>query len=449
MLSAVLQYPDEVLDEVRAVLPAAEAFHDLRHRLIYRACLLQWDAGEVVDASAVRARLQAMPRARGGAEDLLSEAGGHSYPFELSVLASSWGNTVYHAQRLADLFVKRRLISAAEDLRRRAMSPTETGAALASEFRADLDAAGSTAGGETLVTMAEMLGRAVESLKTREVGATVGLPTGYPRLDSTLGGLHPTDLVILAARPSMGKTAFATNLVLNMARAGIPVGVFSLETDEEGLAERVLGALAGVNTRGLRNKSIATQRLADVYRLAGEAAGWPVVFDFRPDLGIAELRTAARRMHSRHGIAALFVDYLQFMRPGASERRESAFADISRGLKIIAKELRIPVVALSQLSRQVEQRGGDKIPQLSDLRESGAIEQDADLVVFLHRPGYYDRDKPKGPTQVIVAKHRNGPSAILHFNLETETGRFTETSHEYSPERDEQQPGDDWRERPF
>ncbi len=449
VLSALLQFPDEVFDDVRATLPDAAAFYDLRHRLIYRAMLVQADRGEFIDAPSVRARLQAMPRERGGSEDVLEEAGGAGYPFELSMLAQSCGNTGYHAGRLADLCVKRRLVAVAEDMRRRALSPTETGADLAAQFRADVDAAGAVVGRESLVPMADFLGRALDELKARVPGSAPGVPTSYPRFDDVLGGFRPSDLVIVAARPSMGKTAFATNLILNMARRGTAVGVFSLETDEEGLAERVLGALAGVNTRGIRNKSIATQKLDDVYSLGEAAREWPVVFDFRPDLGIAELRTAARRMQSRFAIGALFVDYLQFMRPGKAERREAAFAEISRGLKVIAKELRIPVIALSQLSRQVEQRGGEKIPQLSDLRESGGIEQDADMVLFLHRPGYYDRDKPKGPTQVICAKNRNGQTAILNFMLELETGRFTETSHEYDPSRDEPRDPDTWRDGTF
>lgn len=449
VLSAVLQFADEVFDDVRSALPDAAAFYDLRHRLIYRAMLVQSDRGEIIDAPSVRARLQAMPRDRGGAEDLLEEAGGASYPFELSMLAQSCGNTVYHAQRLADLCVKRRLVAVAEDMRRRALSPTETGADLAAQFRADVDSAGAVVARESLVPMADFLGRALDDLKARVPGSVPGVPTGYPRFDMDIGGFRPGDLVIVAARPSMGKTAFATNLLLNMARGGTGVGVFSLETDEEGLAERVLGALAGVNTRGIRNKSIATQKLNDVYFMGEAARALPVVFDFRPDLGIAELRTAARRMHSRHGIGALFVDYLQFMRPGKAERREAAFAEISRGLKVIAKELRIPLIVLSQLSRQVEQRGGEKIPQLSDLRESGGIEQDADMVIFLHRPGYYDRDKPKGPTQVIIAKHRNGQTATLNFMLELETGRFTEISHEFEPGRDAPRDPDTWRDSAF
>lgn len=444
VLSAILQFPDEVLDDVRPILGGDVAFYDLRTRLIYRAALLLADAGEVVDAPSVRARLQSMPRARGGREDLLEEAGGAAFVFEVAMHSESSANTRHHARRLADMALKRRLIAIGEDMRRRAMSPVETGADLATAFRSDLDLADSGTAAESLVTMDDFLGRALEDLRTRTAGTTPGLSTGYSRLDDTVGGLRKSDLVILAARPSMGKTAFATNLILNMARAGTGVGVFSLETDEDGLAERVLGALAGVNTRGIRAKTLPTQRLEDVYRLGEEARAYPVVFDFRPDLGIGELRSAARRMHSRHGIGVLFIDYLQFMRPGRAERREAAFAEISKGLKIVAKELRIPVIALSQLSRQVEQRGGDKIPILSDLRESGGIEQDADMVLFLHRPGYYDRDKPKGPTQVICAKNRNGPTGIVNFILELETGQFRETSHEYEPGADSQ-----WREDAF
>jgi len=455
VLSACLQFPEEILDVVRELLPAADSFYDLRHRFIWSAILLQDDAGDAVDAVSVRVRLQAMPKQNGrGVEDVLAEAGDSWYVFELATRASSSGNTMHHAQRLADLRLKRRLFSLGDDLRRRALSPIDAGAGIAEDFRRSLDEAIASGTRQDLVLMQDLMAKAVADLKRREFGQSPGLSTGWSRFDAFTGGLMPTDLVILAARPSMGKTAWATNLILNMAAQGHPVGVFSLETDEDGLALRILGTVSGTNTAGLRNKSLSSQAMDGVYR-DGETAGrLPIVYDFRPDLGISDLRASARRMASAHGVKVLVIDYLQFMRPGKAERREAAFADISRGLKVVAKELRVPVLVLSQLNRGVEQRGGEKIPQLSDLRESGAIEQDADVVMFLHRPGYYDRDLAKGPTSLIIAKFRNGPTGTLNFDLNLTSGKFTETGYDGQPDPEEpagfRSAGDDtWRQESF
>lgn len=455
VLSACLQFPGDILDGVRELLPAGDSFYDLRHRYIWSAILLQDDAGDAIDAVSVRVRLQAMPKQNGrGVEDVLAEAGGAGYLFELAIRAASSGNTLYHAQRLADLRLKRRLFALGDDLRRRALSPVDSGAGIAEDFRRDLDAAIASGTRQDLVLMQGLMDRVVADLKRRQFGQSPGLSTGWSRFDAFTGGLMPSDLVILAARPSMGKTAWATNLILNMAALGQPVGVFSLETDEDGLALRILGTASGTNTAGLRNKSLSAAAMERVYH-DGETAGrLPIVFDFRPDLGIADLRASARRMASAHGVRMLVVDYLQFMRPGKAERREAAFADISRGLKVVAKELKVPVLVLSQLNRAVEQRGGEKIPQLSDLRESGAIEQDADVVMFLHRPGYYDRAISKGPTSLFIAKFRNGPTGTLNFDLNLTSGKFTETGYDGQPDPEEptgfRSSGDDtWRQESF
>lgn len=448
VLSSLIQFPQDTVDEVRQILPE-DGFFELQNRLIYRAILLLADAGEFIDTVSVRQKLEAMPRENGrGTEDLLEESGGHAWVFELSALASSSGGTVYHAMKLADLRLKRRAFALGDEVRRRAMNPGETGEALLSAIRQDLDALVAGVARQDLVTMDTLLAGVLDGLRSRDANVPAGLSTGFTLLDRVLGGLRDGKLAVVAARPSMGKTAFATALILNMARADVPVGVFSLETDEDGLGVRILGSLAGVNTMCVQGKSLSASKLDDVYRIGEGARALPVVFDFRPDLDISQLRVSARRMAARHGVQAIFVDYLQFLRPGKSERRESAFADISRGLKNVARELRVPVVVLSQLNRAVEQRGGEKVPLLSDLRESGAIEQDADQVLFLHRPGYYDSAKPQGQTAVIVAKNRDGPKGTVNFNLELTTGRFSEVALEHeSRDGGERQEG--WRDDGF
>ncbi|TLM99322.1 MAG: replicative DNA helicase, partial [Actinobacteria bacterium] len=242
-----------------------------------------------------------------------------------------------------------------------------------------------------------------------------GVPTGFKDLDRLLAGLHPGDLVILAARPSVGKTAFALNMAVNAAKAGAPVAIFSLEMSAEQLVQRVLCAEARINLQDVRTGYLKDTDWHAIHGAMGKLANLDFFVDDTPSISILEVRAKARRQLRNKEKGLIIVDYLQLMQPQnkRTENRQVEIAEISRGLKILAKELGVPVVALSQLSRAVEQRAG-KRPQLSDLRESGAIEQDADIVMFLDRdtnPGGEDEEgRPaKGTAELIVAKHRNGP----------------------------------------
>jgi replicative DNA helicase len=293
-----------------------------------------------------------------------------------------------------------------------------------------------------------------------------GVPTGMIDLDDKLGGLQPSDLVILAGRPSMGKTALAITIAANAAAThavgpdtddlagdSYAVGVFSLEMSAEQLAMRLLSAQADLSSDDLRRGKLRDMDFKKVVQASQDLAGRPLFIDDTPALSVAALRTRARRLKRRHGLSLLVVDYLQLVRPAHSSpqtNRVQEIAEITQGLKAIAKELNIPVLALSQLSRAVEQRE-DKRPQLSDLRESGAIEQDADVVMFVYRDEYYqERSEPKqrpeetreryeeryqgwqkryeesrGIADLIIAKQRNGPIGSIRLSFDATRGRFS------------------------
>jgi replicative DNA helicase len=257
--------------------------------------------------------------------------------------------------------------------------------------------------------------KTIESLKSRVDGIT-GVATGFTDLDRMTGGLQPADLIVVAGRPSMGKTSFALNIAQYAAVAGdgettLPVGVFSLEMSKEQLAMRLLSSEAEVEFFKIRSGGLREEERTSLGRAAGKLYGAPLYIDDTPALNILDLRARARRLKKEHGLALLIVDYLQLMRGRTSnlDRREQEISEISRSLKALAKELNVPVIAISQLNRMVEQRE-DKRPRLSDLRESGAIEQDADVIIFIYRDVVYNKDsKEPNSAEIIVGKQRNGP----------------------------------------
>jgi replicative DNA helicase len=255
-----------------------------------------------------------------------------------------------------------------------------------------------------------------------------GIPTGFHDLDNMLSGFQPADLIVLAARPSMGKTAFALNIAQNIAKKGYACGVISLEMSKEQLVERMFCSLLSVDSWKLRTGKLTE---ADFMRIGGvmdELYAMKIFIDDSVGNSIAELRAKARRLQMEHGLDFLIIDYLQLMSTGKSgmnqTNRVQEISEISRSLKSLARELRIPILALSQLSRAVELRPS-KIPQLSDLRESGAIEQDADVVMMMYREDYYEEDSQKpGVTDVFIRKHRNGPTGHVELGFKKEQMRF-------------------------
>jgi replicative DNA helicase len=258
--------------------------------------------------------------------------------------------------------------------------------------------------------------------------ALTGTPSGFKDLDEKTGGFQPGNLVIIAARPSMGKSALVANVAENAVLAGHAVALFSLEMSESELAQRFVASQARIKGEDLRRGKVAEQRWPKILEACQRLADAPLYVDDSSDTGVLEVRAKARRLHHqiKGGLGLVIVDYLQLMRhEGRVESRVEQVSQISRGLKGLARELEVPVIALSQLSRGVEQRGGDKRPVLSDLRDSGAIEQDADLVMFIYRDEYYDKESERpGEADIIIAKHRNGPVGDVVLTFQKEYPKF-------------------------
>ena len=274
------------------------------------------------------------------------------------------------------------------------------------------------------------LDEAMNRILNQGDGNIRGLKTYFAGLDDKLGGLQKSDLIVLAARPSVGKTAFAINLALNVAKDNVPVGIFSMEMSLDQIVDRLIAAQSGVSLWKMRTGKLGDE-LQETTRACEELKNLPLFIDDSPSPNILQMRAMARRLQSEHGLGLLVVDYLQLM----SSRKNydspvQQITEISRGLKGLAKELNIPIIAISQLSRAVEQRDGHR-PKLSDLRDSGAIEQDADLVMFIHREDKIkDRDKLNADqintAQLIIAKHRNGPTGEIDFKINPDSLRFFE-----------------------
>ena len=276
-------------------------------------------------------------------------------------------------------------------------------------------------------TIADQSLKTIERLSEHRELVT-GLATGFPTLNEMTSGLQPSDLVVIAARPGMGKTSLALNIAQHAAREGKSIGVFSLEMSREQLFLRLLTGQARIDAHRMRTGRLGREEWTRVTAAFGELAGMPIFIDDTAGTGVLEMRAKSRRLKLEHGLDLLIVDYLQLMRGrGRAENRNQEISEISRSLKELAKELRLPVIAISQLSRAPEQRGNDRRPQLSDLRESGAIEQDADVVMFIYREEVYKpTEENRGRAQIIIAKQRNGPIGNLDLAFIREYTKFEE-----------------------
>jgi len=415
----------EVLDRLEGLL-SPEAFYKESHRKIWAAMSLLRARRDPVDLVTLSEEL----RTRGE----LEEIGGYSYLVGLSETTPTAAYAEYYGQIVAEKWTLRKLIGAAGEAMR--MAYDEVGS-----LEDILDSAGrmvlevSTQGAKSeFQAMRELVHETFEHIEWlhENKGQPDGVRSGFRELDSMIGGLTAGSLNIIAARPSMGKTAFALTIAQNVAlRENLPVAIFSLEMPAIQLVTRMLCSEARVDMNRLRQGSLIDRdfsRLADV---AGRLAEAPILIDDTSDLTLMELRARARRLHSQHSLGLVVIDYLQLMSgPGGGknggENRQQEIAQISRGLKGLARELGVPVIALSQLSRAVEARP-NKRPMLSDLRESGSIEQDADLVMFIYRDDYYNPHSEKaGIAEIIVGKQRNGPTGTAELQFHAQHVRFND-----------------------
>jgi replicative DNA helicase len=434
------------------------------HARIYAAISKLIDRGQIADPVTLKNLFDQ--------DSALLEAGGAEYLAQLAARAVTIINAEDYGRRIHDLYLRRQLIGIGEDavndaFRQDLDDPATIQIERTEQKLYDLASIGQAEGGfhEFKTALTSALGMAEAAFKRD--GKTVGVATGFIDLDKKLGGLHPSDLIILAGRPGMGKTSLATNIAFNAAKVyraapgpnsrkiaedGAVIGFFSLEMSAEQLATRVLAEESGVSSDRIRRGDVRKEDFDKFVAASQRLAVVPLFIDDTAALSIAALRTRARRLKRQQGLDLIVVDYLQLMRPSSTrgpENRVQEISEITRGLKAIAKELNVPVLALSQLSRAVEQRE-DKRPQLADLRESGSIEQDADVVMFIFREEYYlwraepiqqpgeddtkfnDKHdkwkerchKTEGIAEIIIAKQRHGPIGTVNLHFEAEITRF-------------------------
>lgn len=386
-----------------------EHFYTEQHKEIYTAIVDLFKATEPVDMRTVVAQLRKAGK--------LEVVGGAYYIAELTSKVSSAANIEYHARIIIELAIKRDLIQIASQIHHDAYEDTTDVFELLDKTEQNIFQISDSNLRKNYDSMKSLMFQATKELqeKRNHKDGLTGIPSGFSRLDRVTSGWQKSDLVIIAARPGMGKTAFIVSALRNAAvDFATPVAIFSLEMASLQLVNRLISAEAELDSEKIKKGNLADFEWQQMVHKTTRLSGAPIFIDDTPALSILELRAKCRRLKAEHNIQMIVVDYLQLMKGEASGNREQEIASISRALKGIAKELAVPVIALSQLSRGVETRGGDKRPQLSDLRESGSIEQDADIVMFLYRPEYYkittDEDgmPTQGMAEVIIAKHRNG-----------------------------------------
>ncbi|HEX3868780.1 MAG TPA: replicative DNA helicase [Gemmatimonadaceae bacterium] len=425
VISAMLIDQDAVLRAVEHVDDTM--FYAERHRRIFRAMVTIAERGAVVDPLTLADELER----RGD----LEASGGKDYIGFLVDAVPTAANIEYHAQIVREKAVLRRLIEASTSIIAEAFEGRVTAAQLLDDAESKIFQVSQQQIKDGFTRIKELLWPTMERIEALQRGGktVTGVASGFNDLDELTSGFQPADLVIVAARPSMGKTAFTLNIAQHAAiEHSVPVAFFSLEMSKASLVQRMLTSEARIDAQRLRKGLLRDDDFPRLARAAGILSSAPVWIDDTPGMTLLEMRSKARRLKADSGIGLVIVDYLQLMQgPSNSESRQQEVSQISRGLKALAKELNVPVVALSQLSRAPEQRTGDnKRPQLSDLRESGAIEQDADLIMFLYRQEFYDGPTDKdgnsleGKAEVIIGKQRNGPTGMVNLFFQKQFTRF-------------------------
>jgi len=454
ILGAIL-FDNEIYYRVSTFLKS-EHFYDPVHQLIFDACGALINQGRLASPVMLDAFLSSSEGFR--------EAGGRGYLESLAANVPSTAGAADYGRMVFDFSVRRGLIGVGDAIidRARDSGPDDAPARQledAEQALYKLAETGKYGGGFKSFRTAVADAVAIANLAVKRGGGLAGLATGLRDLDAMLGGLHPSDLIILAGRPSMGKSSLATNIALNAARAykagrqgdgpakaetGAVVGLFSLEMSADQLATRIISEVSGVPSNEIRRGEVDETKFESIYDAARTLESIPLYIDDTGGLSIAQLAARARRLKRQHGLGLLIVDYLQLLTGGSrrSDNRVQEITEISMGLKALAKELQVPVLALSQLSRQVEARD-DKRPQLADLRESGSIEQDADVVLFVFREEYYVRrrepghdspdhlkwqeecEKVRGIAEVIIGKQRHGPIGKVELAFQEQLTKFS------------------------
>ena len=420
LLGAVL-IDEEVLADASEIVRVKD-FYDKRHSVVFGAMMRLYEHHKPVDLLTLTEELKK--------KDQLEMVGGSAYLTELTNYVPTSAHAEAYAELVAQKAVRRRLIKASAEISEMGFDEDTTTQELLEKAEAELFSVSDQSLKQDLVSIESILTESFDRIEElhRNKGQLRGIRTGYRDLDNMTAGLQRSDLIILAARPAMGKTTLVTNLAYNVATiAKLPVLFFSLEMSKEQLIDRMLSDASGVDSWNIRTGNLSDDDFSKISEAMGEMAEAPIFIDDTPGLSVLEMRTKARRAAHDQPLGLIVVDYLQLMQASGSYagNRVQEVSEISRGLKLIARELNVPLIALSQLSRSVESRT-PPIPQLSDLRESGSIEQDADIVSFIYRPGYYEPDNPEvqNITDLIIAKHRNGPVGKVQLYFHPERLRF-------------------------
>ena len=416
------------VDEVIDIL-SPDAFYLEKHKHIFEAIFKLFENSEPVDLLTVSSQLKK--------DEKLDVIGGDFYLISLTQRVSSSAHIEFHARIILQKYIQRSLIKISNEIIEEAYDETKDVFDLLDNAEAKLyevtqgNVKKSTETAQSLVIQAK---KKIEEISNKE--GLSGIPSGFDKLDKLTSGWQPSDLVIVAARPGMGKTAMTLTMARNIAvNSNIPVAFFSLEMSSVQLITRLISSETGLSSEKLRTGRLEKHEWEQLNVKVKTLEKAPLFIDDTPSLSIFDLRAKARRLASQYGIKLIVIDYLQLMTAGGSMKggnREQEISTISRNLKALAKELNVPVIALSQLSRAVETRGGSKRPLLSDLRESGAIEQDADIVSFIYRPEYYkidewddeERSPTEGQAEFIVAKHRNGGLENIRLKFIGHLGKF-------------------------
>ena len=426
LLGAVL-IDEETLADISEHVTAND-FYDKRHAIVYAAMMRLYEKNRPVDLLTLTEELKR--------KNELETIGGSAYITELTNYVPSAAHAEAYAELVGQKAIRRRLIKASADISELGFDEETSTQELLERAEAELFSVSDQSLKQDLVSIESILTESFDRMEElhRNKGSIRGVRTGYRDLDNMTAGLQRSDLIILAARPAMGKTTLVTNLAYNVATiAKQSVLFFSLEMSKEQLVDRMLADASGVDAWNIRTGNLSDEDFSKLSEAMGEMAEAPIFIDDTPGVSVLEMRTKARRAAHEQPLGLIIIDYLQLMQGSGRNdgNRVQEVSEISRGLKLIARELNVPVIALSQLSRSVESRS-PQVPQLSDLRESGSIEQDADIVMFIYREDYYNPDTDRQHiTDLIIAKHRNGPTGKVELYFHPERLRFTSVDRKH------------------
>ena len=410
----------EAIIEVQEILRPDDFYREI-HRIVYEAMVRLQNNDEAVDLVTLTEELRKT--------DMLDKVGGLGFITQLANIVGTAANVSYHAKIVKEKAELRNLINVATEIAGKAYEDSDEVENIMDEAEKKILAVASRQGGGAFESMKNIVMRTFERINIlyESKGGLTGISSGFKDLDKLTAGLQKSDLILVAARPSMGKTAFTLNIASYVGLHGGSVAFFSLEMSKEQLMQRMLCSEGGIDASRLRTGQLDEVEWNKMVGVADKMSRAPIYIDDTAGITVMELRSKARRLKAEHGLDLIIIDYLQLMQGRASknsDNRQQEISEISRSLKALARELDVPVIALSQLSRSVESRQIKK-PMLSDLRESGSLEQDADIVMFLYREDYYDKDtENKNITEIIVAKHRNGPVDSVQLFFQKEYTKF-------------------------